>query len=423
MGPSGPLLGEVSVPGDKSVTHRALILAAMARGESVVEGASPALDCRDTARAVGLLGARVEARGRRLTVTGTGPGGFAEPSGVLDCGNSGTALRLLAGAVAGRPVYAVLDGDESLRRRPMDRIVAPLRLMGAKVWGRGCDRFPPLAVKGGGLSGAEYASPVASAQVKSAVLLAALSAEGRTVFSEPSPSRDHTERMLPAFAAELHAEGNTVTLEGPQTLRATRVRVPGDASSAAFWVVGALLVPGSRLRLRGVGLNPGRTGFLEVLRRMGADLSWRVTDQWQGEPVGEIEAAHSALSGTKLGAGEVPACVDEIPILAVAAAFARGVTLIEGAAELRVKESDRLHALAAGLSAMGARVEERPDGLVIDGGHPLRGAEVESFGDHRIAMGLAVAALAAGTTIVRDTANIATSYPGFERTLARLTGR
>ncbi len=415
------LTGVLRVPGDKSITQRALILGALSEGITGIHGPSSGADARSTAAALTRCGARVAWDRGSASVTGVGPVGFAEPWEILDFGNSGTGLRLTAGALAAHPLFAILDGDESLRRRPMGRIIEPLRLMGAEIRARGGDRFPPLALRGGALHGIEYRSPAASAQVKSCLLLAALGAAGTTRLTEPALSRDHTERMFPAFGAVLRREGTTVEVSGPQRLTATDIRVPGDPSAAAFWTVAALIVPGSDLTIRQVGLNPTRIAFLEILMRMEAEVFWEVTDEWNGEPVGEIRVRHSALKATAIGPADFPGVVDEIPILAVAAARALGTTFISGAGELRVKESDRIHALAAGLGALGCPVEERPDGLVVEGARPLTGSTVESFGDHRIAMSLAVAALAAsGTTVIRDTANIATSYPGFERTLARL---
>jgi 3-phosphoshikimate 1-carboxyvinyltransferase len=399
----------------------------MATGESRVLRPLEAEDCRHTLAAVRSLGAEVLRTRGGVVIRSRGWASLEEPAGPLSLGNSGTGFRLLAGLLAGRPFFAILDGDESLRRRPMERIIRPLRTMGAELWGRGGDRLPPLAIRGRELTGIDYVSPVASAQVKSAVLLAGLQAQGTTTLREPSLSRDHTERMLPAFGVTLRREGSVVALEGPQDLAPCRVEVPGDPSSAAFWVVAALIVPGSELALRRVGLNPLRTGFLEVLRRMGGDVSWRVTGEMAGDPVGEIRAAHSPLAGVEIGGEEIPSLIDEIPVLAVAASLASGTTLISGARELRVKESDRIRAVAGMLSAFGVPVEEREDGLEIRGVRSLAGGSVESLGDHRIAMSAAVAGLVArGRTQVRDTENIATSYPGFQRTLTSLatpTGR
>ena len=343
---------------------------------------------------------------------------------MLDFGNSGTGLRLTAGALAGSPVFAVMDGDSSLRRRPMDRIILPLSRMGAEFRGRDGNRYPPLAVRGGSLEGIDYRSPVASAQVKSAVLLAGLAARGTTRLTEPKLSRDHTERMLPAFGAELNRGGQMVCLNGPQGLRGTDVRVPGDISSAAFLLAAALVVPGSSLVIEGVGLNPTRTGVLEILRMMSGRIDWEVQEEWGGEPVGEVRAEYSPLSGIEITGELVPSAIDELPVISVAAAAAEGKTVISGASELRVKESDRIAAMASQLSVMGADIRETPDGMEIRGGRPLRGARLDSQGDHRVAMSLAVAALIAeGRTVIEDAGNIDTSFPGFEETLHRAAGR
>lgn len=419
-----PLRGMIEVPGDKSITHRALILASMAEGTSRITNPSTAGDCLSTARVMGMLGAGVTIGRGDFTIVGRGPDGFIEPASVLDFGNSGTGMRLTAGAVASCPVRAVLDGDDSLRKRPMDRIIIPLRLMGADLRGREGDRFPPLSVKGGQLHGIRYESPVASAQVKSSVLIAACRAGGETVFTEPRLSRDHTERIMPMFGASPKESHSGIHITGPLCLKAADITVPGDISSAAFWIVGALIVPGSELIIHGVGLNPTRTGFLEVLAGMGADLTWEVQGESGKEPVGNIKASYSTLSGTTITADMIPSCVDELPILAVAATAAEGITTISGASELRVKESDRIAAMASQLSALGGQIEERSDGLVIKGGQPLDGANLQSFGDHRIAMSLAIAALTArGSTVIMDTGNIDTSYPEFGKTLRKLHGR
>lgn len=418
---TGALAAPADIPGDKSITQRAIILGALAEGVTEIVRPSTGEDSRSTARAMGRLGAQVTWGENRILIEGVGARGFHSPAGPLDFGNSGTGLRLGAGAMAAHPIEAMLDGDDSLRRRPMDRIMEPLRLMGASVDGRD-GRYPPLTLQGGNLSGIDYRSPVPSAQVKSCVLLAGLGAWGITRLTEPAPSRDHTELMLPRFGGKVVVSGMTIVLEGPQALRANLVDVPGDPSAAAFWVVAALIVPGSELVIGGIGLNPRRIGFLDILRRMGGDVSWHPANPDDPEPNGTIVARHSPLKGTAIGGAEVPDAIDELPILAVAAACAEGETVIGDAAELRVKESDRIAGIAAGLAAFGVPVMERPDGLVIGGGGARGGGRVDSMGDHRLAMSMAILGLTApGETLIRDTAGIATSYPGFERTLGNLT--
>ncbi len=409
------------IPADKSITQRAIIMGALAQGVTEIVRPSTGEDARSTARAMASLGAQVTWGENRILVEGVGARGFRSPAGALDFGNSGTGLRLGAGAMAAHAIEAVLDGDDSLRQRPMDRIMEPLRLMGASIDGRD-GRLPPLTLRGGNLSGIDFRSPVASAQIKSCVLLAGLGAWGITRVTEPAPSRDHTELMLPRFGGRLSVTGTTIVMEGPQILRANLIDVPGDPSAAAFWVVAALIVPGSELVINGIGLNPRRTGFLEILRRMGADVSWQAVRHGDPERTGTIIARYSALKGTIITADEVPDAIDELPILTVAAASATGETVIGGAAELRVKESDRIAGLVGGLASFGVPVEERPDGLVIGGGGARHGGRVDSLGDHRLAMSMAILGLAApGETLVRNAAGITTSYPGFERTLDQLT--
>jgi 3-phosphoshikimate 1-carboxyvinyltransferase len=420
VGPGRPLRGTLRVPGDKSISHRAAMLGAVAAGTTRVRGFLRAADCLSTLRCLRLLGAGVEERGGDLEILG---GVFCEPDDVLDAGNSGTTIRLLAGIAAGQPFHTVLTGDASVRRRPMDRIAAPLRAMGARIAGRAGGRLAPLAIRGGGLRGIAYATPVPSAQVKSAVLLAGLFAEGETSVREPAQSRDHTERMLPAFGVAVAREGLAVRLRGPAALRGTEIRVPGDLSSAAFFLVAAALVPGSELRIAEVGLNPTRTGVLDALRLMGAEIEVHGLREAGGEPVGDVVVRARPLHGAALGGDLIPRAIDELPAIAVAAALADGETVIRDAAELRVKESDRIDALARELARLGARVEAQPDGLAIAGRGRLRGGRVHSGGDHRIAMALAVAGLRAdGPVTVDDAACIETSFPGFEDLLRRAAG-
>ncbi len=420
VAPGRPLRGVLRVPGDKSISHRAAILGAIAHGTTRIWGFLRAEDCLSTLRCLRALGVAIDDRGSELEIRG---GAFREPEEILDVGNSGTTLRLLAGVLAGQRFHSVLTGDASIRRRPMDRVAEPLRRMGAGISGRQGGRLAPLAIRGGELRGITYATPVASAQVKSALLLAGLFADGDTVVQEPRQSRDHTERMLGAFDAEVVRGGLTVRLRGPQALSGTEVRVPGDLSSAAFFLVAAALVPGSELAVAGVGLNPTRTGVLDVLRMMGAAVEIRDLKEESGEPVGTVMVRGGVLHGTVIGGDLIPRAIDELPVLAVAASLAEGETVIRDAAELRVKESDRIEALARELGRLGARVEAQPDGLTILGTRRLRGGRVASAGDHRIAMALAVAGLCAdGAVTVDDPACIETSFPGFADALRHATG-
>jgi 3-phosphoshikimate 1-carboxyvinyltransferase len=416
-----PLTGMVRVPGDKSISHRALILAAATKGSTRIRGISPGDDVICTARSLSELGAIIEPGRGGVTVSG-GEDFLHEAETVLDVGNSMTAMRLLAGFVASYPWLTVLQGDESVAGRPMDRVVEPLRSMGAKVDGRAGGRYPPTVVRGGPLRGLDYELGVPSAQVKSAVLLAGLRAEGETVVRERVPTRAHTEEMLRARGASIEVEdtssGRVVVLH-PSELRPLDVDVPGDPSQAAFWIVAACVVPGSEVRVEGVYCGPARLGFLDVLSRMGADVARRPNV----DGTVDIIARHRRLVGTDVRGPEVPGLIDEVPALAVAAACAEGQTTISDAAELRLKESDRVDTVVAGLSALGARAEPRPDGLAVVGGAPLRGATVESHGDHRVAMALAVAGLvASGATTVRGWEATGTSYPGFSDQLDALRG-
>jgi 3-phosphoshikimate 1-carboxyvinyltransferase len=412
--------GRFTLPGDKSISHRVAILGAMAEGETRIFGFSTAADCASTLRCLAGLAADVRLRDGAVLVAGRGPAGLEPPPAVLDAGNSGSTLRMLAGVLAGRPFRSVLDGDDSLRRRPMERVADPLRSMGAAVAttaGR-----PPLTIEGGPLRGVAWDLPVPSAQVKTAVLLAGLQADGETIVREPAPSRDHTERLLPAFGVALGRGDGVVSLRGGQRLRATSIMVPGDVSSAAFLIVAALIRPDSEVRIERVLLNPGRTAFIEVLRRMGAAIETGI--EWEDpEPVGWIVARSSALRGTDVPPAAVPALIDELPALAVAGAHALGTFTVAGASELRSKESDRIATLCEGLARMGADVEERADGFAIEGGPRLHGTVVRSHGDHRIAMALSVAALAAeGATEVADAGCVAVSFPDFYDVLERGAG-
>ncbi len=412
--PAGPIEGDVTVPGDKSISHRAIMLAALADGITRIDGFLEGEDTRATAAVFQELGVAIEASAAsRRVVHGVGIDGLSAPSVDLDCGNAGTGMRLLAGVLAGQPFDSVLVGDASLSRRPMRRVIEPLVQMGAAIDAEE-GGLPPLRIRGGrALRGIAYESPVASAQVKSAVLLAGLRASGDTEVREAHPTRDYTERMLAAFGWPIDFAPGRVRLTGGHRLRATDIEVPADFSSAAFFIAAATLVPGSELVLRGVGLNPRRTGLIEVLRAMGADIRENARRERGGEVVADLVVRHAQLRGIDVPIEHVPDMIDEFPILFVAAAAARGTTTIRGAAELRVKESDRIATMADGLRALGIRVGETSDGAVIEGG-TLRGGRIDSHGDHRVAMSFAVAGLMASDEIrILDCANVATSFPGF----------
>ena len=419
------LCGELCVPGDKSISHRVAILAGLAEGKTRVENFLCSADCLHTLTAMQQLGAVVDLEPNTSIITITGTAMHPKPPREeIDCGNSGTGMRLLAGVLAALPFPSGMTGDESLCSRPMGRIITPLELMGAQI--TACGARPgcaPLEIKGRKLRGIEYTLPVASAQVKSSVLLAGMFAEGTTSVHQPTITRDHTERLFSHFGIPCAVSngGLTVQIGGGVFPQANNISIPADFSSAAFWVVAACVVPGSELLLRRVGLNPTRTALLHVLRRMGADIQIS-NEQRTCEPYGDIIVRSAAnLHGTELEASEIPNLIDEIPILAVAAAFAKGKTTIRHAAELRVKESDRIHTIVTNLRAVGGEVEEFDDGMIITGGAPLTGCELDSFGDHRIAMSFLIAGLRAeGTTILRHCKNIDTSYPGFEGHLRQL---
>jgi len=419
---TGPLLGRVRVPGDKSISHRAVLFAAMAEGESRLTAVLDSADVRSTIAAVAALGAGVFVRGKdatglTLTVRGWGAAGPRQPDAPIDCGNSGTTARLLLGVLAGWPIEVTLTGDESLSRRPMRRVMDPLREMGASFTAAEGDTLP-ITMRGGALRGVNYTSPVASAQVKSAVLLAGLRAAGVTCVSEPALSRDHTERMLPAFGVPVDVATSAISasVRGPVVLRAADVAVPGDPSSAAFLAVAGLLVPGSEIELTGVCMNPTRAGFALVLEAMGADLV-RTPEPGSGlEPVERLVVRYTpAPSAASVAWTDVPRLIDEVPVLALMATQASGVTRFSGVGELRVKESDRLEAVRAGLAAFGAKVTAGDDWLEVAGPTPLSGTQLPSHGDHRLAMTWAVAGLVAqGRTVVEEFDAVSVSYPAFE---------
>ena len=421
-GPAAGLVGEAVVPGDKSISHRAVILGALAEGATAVSGFLNAEDCVNTAYAVEQMGVAIEGLGQaNVLIQGVGLQGLEPPRGTLELGNSGTGMRLLMGVLAGQDFAATLTGDESLRRRPMDRIAEPLGQMSIQVEGHGPRCTPPVTVLGGVPKPITYHTPMASAQVKSAVLLAGLYAAGRTTVIEPAQSRDHTERMLAAFGAQVDIEGLAVSVQGQPDLQGREVVVPGDFSAAAFLLVAGLLVPDSEVTVRGVLLNPTRTALLEILRRMGANVQVTNERLITGEPVGDITVRSSDLVATEVGGEEIPRMLDEVPILALAATQADGRTVIRDARELRVKESDRLATTAEVLSAFGATVRQQPDGLVIEGPTALYGATIDSHHDHRIAMMAAVAGtIARGCTEIHGAQCIATSFPEFVSTLGDL---
>ncbi len=427
-----PLIeAEIQVPGDKSISHRAVMFASLSNGVCVLSDFSPGEDCRSSVEAMRTLGVQIdqpESEGSTLIVHGRYRQLSAPPK-PIDCGNSGTTMRLLAGLLAGQPFRSRLTGDASLSGRPMSRIITPLEQMGARITAEGDkENCAPLVIQGKPLKAIDYVLPMASAQVKSAVLLAGLYATGETSVTEPGQSRDHTERMLRYFLVNLQeredkAEGEPkrLVIKGGQTPESRNFAVPGDISSAAFWLAAASAQPGARLLVKKIGLNDTRTGILSVLLRMGAHVHEVVEDTEQVEPSGTVEVQGARLHGTVIEGREIPNVIDEIPILAVLGALASGQTVIRNAAELRVKETDRLRALTVNLKAMGAKVDEYADGLVITGGYPLHGARLPSFGDHRIAMAFAIAGLfAEGETVIEDCACIETSYPGFAETLEQI---
>lgn len=413
------LHGEMSLPGDKSISHRAIMLAAIADGVSHIDGFLEGEDTRATAAIFAQLGVRIDAPQSGVRVVhGVGMDGLRASRAPLYCGNAGTAMRLLAGLLSGQPFSSTLSGDLSLTQRPMQRVIEPLSRMGARI--TSADGRPPLCIAGGSLHGIDYTLPVASAQVKSAVLLAGLSAVGTTFVRETHPTRDYTERMLRAFGAEIQYSPGMAQLRGEQRLRATDIVVPADFSSAAFFIVAATLIPGSRLRLQRVGINPRRTGLLHVLRAMGADIREEHPCEHGGESVVDLIVRCAPLQGIAVPAEHVPDMIDEFPALFIAAACAKGTTTIRDAAELRVKESDRIATMAAGLRNLGIAVDETPDGATIHGGC-LHGGDIDTHGDHRVAMAFAIASQCArGEVRIADIANVATSFPGFEEQARRV---
>lgn len=418
----GSLRGQVTVPGDKSISHRAVMFGSIARGTTEIHGFLQGADCLSTISCFEKMGVAIQNQGETVLVHGNGLRGLKKPSGVLDCGNSGTTTRLISGILCAQDFDVTLTGDDSIQRRPMKRIMEPLSMMGARiksVRGNGC---APLLIQGGPVHGIHYTSKVASAQVKSSILLAGLYGDGPTKVTEPYVSRNHSELMLQMFGAQVSTEGTTASVMPASELYAARIEVPGDISSAAYFIAAGLMVPGSEILIRGVGINPTRDGILHVCRSMGADLQLLNIQEGPGEPRADILVRHSSLRGTDIGGALIPTLIDELPVIAAMACMAEGDTVIRDAAELKVKESNRIAVMVRNLTAMGARVRETEDGMVITGGAPLHGAVIDSHKDHRIAMTFAVASLCAeGTTEILDADCVNISYPGFYEDLKRLT--
>jgi 3-phosphoshikimate 1-carboxyvinyltransferase len=416
--PSPTLEGEIIPAGDKSISHRAVLFNSIAQGRARITNLAPGADCVSMVTCLQSLGVKIEFEdsvSNSIVITGTGHRGLTEPEGVLDAGNSATTMRLLTGLLAAQPFMSVITGDSSLRSRPMDRVIQPLRSMGANIWGRGGDKLAPLAIRGGDLHGISYTLPLPSAQLKSAVLIAGLFAVGNTTVTEVIVSRDHTERLLDAMGASVERGDGTITIAPlGDSMHCVDLSVPGDTSSAAYWLVAGAVHPHAKVAVRRVGLNPTRTGIIDVLKEMGAKLRIENEQMEGGEPIGDVVIESSELRGLEIDGDIVPRLIDEIPLIVVAACAAAGTTRIRGAAELRVKESDRIASIVQELSKLGARVEEFPDGMAIHGGTPLRGAQCSSRGDHRLAMALGIAGLIAeGETEVDRCEAVDVSYPAF----------
>lgn len=422
-GTNRKIQGNIKVPGDKSISHRSVLLGSIAEGITEVEGFLMGEDCLSTVDCVRKLGIDVTVRpSGQLTIHGKGLLGWKEPLEVLDAGNSGTTLRLILGLLAGQPFHSIIKGDASLSSRPMGRVVKPLSLMGAVIDGRENGNKAPLGIRGGNLHPISYSSPVASAQIKSALLLAGLYAEGTTTVEEPEKSRDHTERMLSSFGAKILSQDKKSSVQGFPELRGQKIIVPGDISSAAFFMVAAAITPGSELILEHVGINPTRKGIIDVLQKMGGKINLENQRIEAGEPVADVVVQYSPLHGVTVAGEEIPRLIDEIPILAVAAGFAEGETIIKDAGELKVKETDRIDAITSQLALLGMDIKPQEDGMIIQGGRPLKGAPVNSFFDHRIAMALAVAGTRAkGETVIQQGECVNISFPDFYQLLRKLT--
>ncbi|WP_137789487.1 3-phosphoshikimate 1-carboxyvinyltransferase [Bacillus sp. E(2018)] len=408
------LKGSIKVPGDKSISHRAVMFGSIAEGTTTIDGFLTGEDCLSTISCFKKLGVAIQQEGEKVTVEGKGITGLTPPSEDLYVGNSGTTIRLMLGILANTPFESTLTGDESIAKRPMNRVTKPLKEMGATIDGNDSGNKVPLHIKGGETRGIHYTSPIASAQVKSAIILAGLDGEGTTSVEEPFKSRDHTERMLKAFGVEVESDDLTVSVAGGQKLKGTHIEVPGDISSAAFFLVAGAIVPNSEISLKKVGLNPTRTGILDVLKNMGADITYQNINEEASEPFGDLVIKSSDLKGTVIQGDLIPRLIDEIPIIALAATQAEGRTIIKDAHELRVKETDRIETVVNELKKMGATIEATEDGMIIQGRSSLRGASVQSYGDHRIGMMLSVAAcIAEGETTLTNSEAIAVSYPSF----------
>lgn len=408
------LKGELHVPGDKSISHRAVMLGALANGKTEITGFLYGEDCIQTIHCMKQLGVKIEENASKIVIHGKGRAGLMEPAEVLDVGNSGTTIRLLSGILASLPFSSVLVGDDSIAKRPMARVTGPLKMMNAFVDGRGFGNYTPLFIRGGNLTGIDYISPFASAQVKSCILLAGLGAKGKTTVTEPYRSRDHTERMLKTFGVDVEVTGTSVTVTGGQELQATNIHVPGDISSAAFFLVAGLIVPNSEVKLMNVGMNPTRVGIIEVLKEMGADMEISEEKMLGEEPVATITVKSSQLNGIEIGGALIPRLIDEIPAIAVLATQAKGITIIKDAEELKVKETNRINAVVNQLKKLGANIEATEDGMKIIGPTPLIGGEIDSLGDHRIGMALALVGLISEEPVlVKNHEAIAISYPKF----------
>ena len=421
--PGKGLKGEITVPGDKSISHRSVILGSIAEGRTEISGFLEGEDNLSTIAAFSLMGVNIERDGSRVTVEGRGLDGLQEPTDVINAGNSGTTTRLLLGLLAGRPFFSVITGDESLRSRPMKRVVEPLTQMGAVITGRKGSSVLPLSVSGRRLKGIAYRTPVASAQLKSAILLAGLSADGETIVNEPEKSRDHTERMLRLFGVDVKTSGNSTSVRSTNRLTGCKIIVPGDISSAAFFMAGAAFTTGSELLIKDTGINPTRVGIIDILKKMGGSIELNSVRESSGEPVGDILVRGSRLKGVDIDGSELLPAIDEFPIICVAAAFAEGTTRISGAGELRVKESDRIAVMSECLAAIGIKNTEIEDGIIIEGlgAKNAKGGTIKSYGDHRIAMALAMAALRTETGVeIEGAASVDVSFPGFFKLLSKV---
>lgn len=416
------LKGNISVPGDKSISHRSLILGSIAQGETRIYNFLNSLDCLQTFECMQSLGAEIElVEDNFIKIKGKGLYGLQEPKDMLEVGNSGTTIRLLAGLLSGQNFYSVLNGDNSIRKRPMKRVVQPLRLMGADIWGREDGQLAPLSIKGSLLNPVQYTLPVASAQVKSALLLAGLYAAGETIIKEPLPTRDHTERMLSIMQADIMISHQEIIIIGGKYLKGTDLFIPGDISSAAYFIAAASILKDSKIVISQVGVNPTRTGIIKILKKMGAKINILNYQIKSNEPQADLEIEYSELKGIEIMPEEVPFLIDELPLIALVATQAQGKTIVSGAKELRVKETDRLKAIVSELKKMGANIKEKEDGFIVVGPSELQGAACESYHDHRIAMSLAIAGLLAeGKTVIKNSECIDISFPGFENTLRKL---